>query len=131
MVRFRSAFTLTEVTITLTIAAVAIPMLHDGVLLALRAQQRQRLYDRCASFLMQEVDPLIKSGASRASGTLSESDPPLYYEVASQELTKPAGVTKVTVTLDTRGFGQVLPPIVTYYFNRIVAEKPPKKGETR
>lgn len=124
-------FTLVEVVVSLTIAAVGGTMLHQGVMQALRAEEKRRWYEACALYLDRSLDRALVSGESYAGAFEEARGLPLtvQVEVEAKAADMPDAVDLRRAVVTFRGpRGFTAGPCVAYFTPRLRARDPAEVG---
>lgn len=123
MKRLWFGFTLVEVIVSLTIASSGAAILHQGVMQALRAEERRRWYEFCASFMDRRI-PTILEGFDPSNGAFDiplSSGLPLRVKIeqssATADVPDAVDLDKFTITFSGPGFAPG--PVVTYRTSRL------------
>lgn len=123
MKRLLFGFTLVEVIVSLTIASSGAAILHQGVMQALRAEERRRYYELCASFMDRRI-PGILENFDASNGPFEipiTSGLPIKMKIeesqATSDIPDAVDLLKYTITFSAPGFNPG--PVVTYRTPRL------------
>ena len=124
MRRWFQAFTLVEVIVALTIAASGSTLLHQGVMQALRAEERRRWYEACAFFLDRSLERRIETGDDAVDLPV-QTGLPLKCSIKFTPATEIADAIELTrVTIVFTGPDFAPGPIITYHTPRLRVRAP-------